>query len=116
MTQVETFLYTFIDEETGEFADMLAPNESAARLWLGDQWMFSERCPLFAPPPGVGDWDALFRGAQAEADAARAAMMAARPEAKATMEQMVAYEAACAVYDRKAARLSRLSEMSIAAA
>jgi hypothetical protein len=116
MTKVETLHFTFIDEETDDFADQVAPDESTARLWLGDQWIFSDRCPLLAPPASVGDWDALLRGAQAKADAARAAMMAARPGAKATMEQMIAYEAACAVYDRKAARLSRLNEMSVAAA
>ena len=56
MTKVVTSLYTFLDEETGVIADTVAPNESAARLSLGGDWILSHRCPLFSPPVDVGEW------------------------------------------------------------
>ena len=40
MVKITTFLYTLVDEETGELADIAAPNESAARLWLGGDWIY----------------------------------------------------------------------------
>jgi hypothetical protein len=109
-------LYTFVDNETGEFADESAPNEEAARLWLGDKWMFADQCPLLASPAAVGDWGALIKRAQGEVDAARAAMMSAQPGTNASMEELVAYQALCDIFDRKAARLSTFNEMSVAAA
>jgi hypothetical protein len=115
MTKAETFLFTFIDGETGERADQLAPNEPAARLWLGDQWMFSDRCPLFAPPASVMRWDLIINDAQAEADKAKAAMMAAQPKPMAAKDEWTAYHAAGADYDRKSARATMLARMSIEA-
>ena len=41
MVKITTFLYTLVDEETGELADIAAPDKSAARLWLGGDWIFS---------------------------------------------------------------------------
>lgn len=115
MTKVETFLYTFVDEQTGELGDIMAPNESAARLWLGGDWIFSDRCPALAPPAGVGDWDLVVEDAQADAAAAKAVMMAAQPRGTATPEALRAFSEAVADHDRKRARVTKLIEMSVAA-
>jgi hypothetical protein len=70
MVKITTFLYTLVDEETGELADIAAPNESAARLWLGGDWILPDRCPLFAGPAEVADWDRVVKEAQSDADLA----------------------------------------------
>jgi GxxExxY protein len=58
-----------------QFADITAPNESAARLWLGGDWILADRCPLFGHPAEVGNWDGVVRDAQAQAAKAFDAMM-----------------------------------------
>jgi hypothetical protein len=113
MTEPVTYLYTFTDEETGELADILAPNESAARLWLGGDWMHADRCPLFAPPSAVGDWRKIVKEAQGEAAKALAAMKAAQPAGMTTPEALAAYNDAVVDHERKAARATKLIKMSI---
>jgi hypothetical protein len=44
------FLFTFEDQNTGELADTIAPNEAAARRRLGGNWVDVERAPLWAQP------------------------------------------------------------------
>jgi hypothetical protein len=117
MSKITTILFTFVDEETGEFADITAPNEAAARLWLGGDWILPDRCPLFAAPADVGDWDRVVKEAQAEAQQAFAAMNAARPKSGAmtTPQALEAFEEA-AEHERKRARVTKLIEMSLASA
>ncbi|MBX9842655.1 MAG: hypothetical protein K2Z80_12700 [Xanthobacteraceae bacterium] len=110
-------LFTFIDDESGELADIVAPNEAAARLWLGGEWILPDRCPLFAPPAAVGDWDRVVKDAQAEASQAFADMNAARPKrgTMASMEEVKAFNEATATYELKKARVTKLVGMSVAA-
>jgi hypothetical protein len=118
MSQVTTFLYTFVDEQTGEFADITAPNESAARLWLGRDWILADRCPLFSPPAEVGKWNDVVKEAQTQAEEAFAAMNAARPKpgAMTTPEALNALNNASADYERKKTRVTKLLNMSVTAA
>ncbi len=118
MTKVITFLYTFLDEETGVLADIVAPNESAARLSLGDDWILADRCPLFSPPVEVDKWDGVVKKAQDEAAGAFEAMNAARPGpgTMTTPESLKAFSDATAVYERKKARVTKLLNMSVGTA
>lgn len=117
MTKVTTYLYTFIDEETGEFGDIVAPNESAARLALGGDWILPERCPLFAQPSGVGGWDKIVKQAQAEAAAAFDAMRAAAPKpgTMTTPDAFKDFNESNEKYEKAKARVTRLLKMSVAA-
>ena len=114
---VTTFLYTFVDEETGEFADITAPNESAARLWLGGDWILASRCPLFGQPAEVGKWDRVIKDAQAEATKAFEVMNTSRPKpgAMTTPEALKALNDAEADYERKRDRVTKLLKMSVVA-
>jgi hypothetical protein len=117
MSKVTTFLYTFVDEETGELADITAPNESAARLWLGGDWILAGRCPLFSQPAEVGRWDGVVKEAQVEAAKAFDAMNAARPKpgTMTTAESLKAFNDATADYERKKARVTKLVNISVRA-
>jgi hypothetical protein len=118
MTKVTTFLYTFVDEATGEFADITAPNESAARLWRGGDWILGGKCPLFGQPAEVGNWDGVVKDAQAEAAKAFGAMNAAMPKPGTitTPEALKAFNNATVDYERKKARVTKLLTMSVSAA
>jgi len=118
MTKITTFLYTFVDEETGELADITAPNESAARLWLGGDWILADRCPLFSQPAEVGKWDGVVKEAQVDAAKAFDAMNAAMPKpgTMATPESLKTFSDATTDYERKKARVTRLLNVSINAA
>jgi hypothetical protein len=118
MPKPTTFLFTFVDEATGEFADITAPNESAARLWLGGDWIFADRCPMFAQPSEVGDWEKIVRQAQAEAAAAFEAMNNAAPKlgTMTAPEALMVYNEAGAKYEKAKARVTKLLKMSVTAA
>jgi hypothetical protein len=117
MTKPVTYLYTFIDNETGELADILAPNESAARLWLAGDWILPGRCPLFAPPANVGGWDKVIKDAQAEAAEAFEAMNAARPRpGRTTPEALRAHADASVRHRCKRDRVTKLINMTVNAA
>jgi hypothetical protein len=118
MSKITTFLYTLVDEETGELADIAAPNESAARLWLGGGWILPERCPLFAAPAEVADWDRVVKEAQSDADLAFANMNAARPKPGSitTTQVLQTFNEATAEFDRKKARVAKLLKISAALA
>ncbi len=115
MNEVTTFLYTFLDEETGVLADIIAPNESAARLSLGDDWILAERCPLFSTPAEVGKWNDVVLEAQIARDEAFKAMNAARPRpgTMTTPESLKAFDDAKTEYERKKARVTKLLNMSV---
>jgi hypothetical protein len=114
MTKIKGFLYTFIDEESGELDDIVAPNEQTARLHLGDDWIDASRCPLFSPPVDVGKWDSVVWDAHVDAGSAFDAMNAARPMSGSTTspEALNAFNEATANHARKKARLTRLLKMS----
>jgi hypothetical protein len=118
MAKVTTFLYTFIDEETGEFDDIAAPNESAARLWLGGKWILDGRCPLFSRAAEVGEWEGVVNEAQVEAANALDAMNTSMPKpgmpgTMTTTESFKSFNDAKADYERRKARVSKLVKMML---
>jgi hypothetical protein len=70
------FLFTFEDQRTGDLADTIAPNEAAARLRLGGDWIDVKRAPLWAQPSEVGDLPRIIQEALEDELVAHAAVHA----------------------------------------
>jgi hypothetical protein len=112
---VTAFLFTFEDQNTGELADTIAPNEAAARLQLGGDWVDVERAPLWAPPSEIGDMAKIIQQAQDEERAAHAAAQAANPMGKGrftTPEALKKFSDAEAAHAKALARVRALLKLS----
>jgi len=110
------FLFTFEDQTTGELADTIAPNEAAARLRLGGDWVNVERAPLWARPSEVGDLPRIIQEALHEERAAHAAVQAANPMGKdrfTSPEALKEFTDAQEAHRRAQARRRALIEMSL---
>ena len=71
-------VFTFEDQATGSSRSILAPNEAAARLLLGGNWIDKERTPGRAPNR-IEDLAELLKEAQAAERAAHQAYLDANP-------------------------------------
>jgi hypothetical protein len=74
-------VFVFKNSETGDFRSIVAPNESAARLWLSDPWLAASSAPLWRYCE-VADLQSLIAEVGADEEAARQAMMASNPIGK----------------------------------
>ncbi len=107
-------LFTFQNQNTGEFADILAPNESAARLWLGGDWMHRDIAPLWASCE-VGGTSTIIGEAQRQEREAHAAMVAANPIGKerfTTSEALAKLREAEMAHRKTKARVEALIKIS----
>ena len=112
-------LYTFEDLETGDVRSAVAVNEAAARLQLGGIWSDVERAAAFEPCE-IDGLAAIYREAEADAEAARRAMVEANPILKGkgrftTPEALAQLTAAQEKYRKCEARREELMRLMIAA-
>lgn len=106
-------LFTFQDLETGELTDISAPNEAAARLWLGGVFTNVERTAAFGSC-SIGYLDKIIEQAQADERATHAAALAANPRGKgrfATPETLMEFSNAQAAHVRAQARVRALIKL-----
>lgn len=71
-------VFTFEDQATGLKRSIRAPNEAAARMWLGGVWVDAERTPG-RHPRRVDDLLELLKEAQTAERAAHEARVGANP-------------------------------------
>ena len=112
-------LYTFEDLETGDVRSAIAVNEAAARFQLGGIWTDVERTTAFEPCE-IDGLPAIYREAEADAEAARRAMVEANPILKGkgrftTPEALAQLTAAQEKYRKCEARREELMRLMIAA-
>ena len=112
-------LYTFEDLETGDVRSAVAVNEAAARFQLGGIWTDVERAAAFEPCE-IDGLPAIYREAEADAEAARRAMVEANPILKGkgrftTPEALAQLTAAQEKYRKCEARREELMRLMIAA-
>jgi hypothetical protein len=110
-------LYTFEDLETGDMRSVAAANEAAARLQLGGIWTDVERTAAFEPCE-IDGLPAVYRQAEADAEAARRAMVEANPMRSAmgrvtTPEALAQLTAAQEKYRKCEARREELMRLMI---
>ena len=74
-------VFTFQNSETGDFRSIVAPNESAARLWLNDPWLDVKQTPLWKHCE-ISNLQSLINDAVANEEAARQAVMDSNPIGK----------------------------------
>lgn len=110
-------LFTFEDQESGELRSIIAANEAAARLQLGDIWINIERTAAWTPCE-IDGLPAIFRDAQATEAAALRAMNEANPMGKGrftTPEALAYFTAAQEEHRKSQARREELMHLMIAA-
>ena len=110
-------VFTFEDQATGLKRSIRAPNEAAARLWLGGVWVDAERTPG-RHPCRVDDLLELLKEAQTAERAAHEARMDANPMRKtrlATAEVLAQVNALAAKHRQTDAWLQEIIRISAVA-
>jgi hypothetical protein len=110
-------LFTFEDQNTGQLADIIAANESAARLRLGGIWINPERAPLWTSPSEIRDLPRVIKMAQEDERAAHTALVAANRMGKqrfTTPEALQRFNDAEETHRKAQARVRALIRISTA--
>jgi hypothetical protein len=110
-------VFTFEDQATGLKRSIRAPNEAAARLWLGGVWVDAERTPG-RNPCRVDDLLELLKEAQTAERAAHEARVGANPIRRtrlATAEVLAQVNALAAKHRQTGAWVQELIRISAVA-